>query len=51
MFKKCPAKYPVCLEIWTSWGVTPTIFKITIEETIFSKMVPNFTVIDDILEA
>ena len=28
------------------WGVDPTIFKATLEETVFSTMVPNFTVID-----
>ena len=43
IYKKCPDKFLVGLKFWSSWGVTPTIFKITLEETVFSKMVPNFT--------
>ena len=36
------------LKVWSSWEVAPTIFKITLEETVFSKMVPNFTILEGI---
>ena len=39
--KKCSDKYPVGLQFWSSWGVAPTIFKITLDETVFSKIVSN----------
>ena len=50
MYKKYPDKFLVGLKIWSSWGVALTIFKITLLETVFSKMVPNFTVVEGILE-
>ena len=43
--KKCPDKFLVGLKIWTSWGVAPTIFKVTLEKTVFSKMILNITVL------
>ena len=39
--KNCSDKSLVGLKIWTNWGVDPTIFKITLLETVFSKMDPN----------
>ena len=49
--KKCPEKFLVGLKIWACWGVAPTIFKVTLKEMGFSKMVPNFTVLECIFEA
>ena len=39
------------VKFWRSWGVSPGIFKNTIEERVFEKMVPNLTVLDGIFEA
>ena len=36
--KNCPDKYLVGFIFWSSWGVAPTIFKITLLRRHFSKM-------------
>ena len=38
------------VKFWTSWGVAPTIFKITLLRWLFSKMVSNLTILEGILE-
>ena len=51
IYKSCPDKFPVGFKIWTSWGVAPLIFKITLEETVLSNMAPNFAVLEGIFDA
>ena len=41
--KKSPDKFLVGLKIWTSWGVAPTIFKITLLRRHFQKCVQKLT--------
>ena len=43
--KICLLKFLVGFKFWSSRGVAPLIFKITIPRRLFSKMVPNFTVL------
>ena len=38
------------VKFWTSWGVAPTIFKITLLRWLFSKMVSNLTILEGIFE-
>ena len=38
------------VKFWTSWGVAIKIFKITILQRLFSKMVSNLTVLEGIFE-
>ena len=51
--------YPTChmgadvqngVKFWTSWGVATTIFKNTLEEGVFIKMISYLTVLEGILE-
>ena len=44
-------KFLLGLIFWRSWGVAPTIFKNTLEERVFEKMVSNLTVLEGIFEA
>ena len=39
--KKCTKKFLMGVKFWTSWRVSPTIFKITLLRWLFSKMVSN----------
>ena len=38
------------VKFWTSWGVAPTIFKITLLRWLFSKMVSNLTILEGIFK-
>ena len=49
IYKKCPEKFLVGLKIWTSWGPDEKIQKHPVG-MIFSKMVPNFTILEGIFE-
>ena len=49
--KNCPHKFRMGFKFWSSWGVAPMIFKISLLNRLFPKMVPNFTDYLGILEA
>ena len=38
------------IKVWNSSGDNPIVVKNTVERTIFSKVIPNFTIPDDIFE-
>ena len=38
------------VKFWSSWGVAPTIFKITLLQWFFSKMVSNLMILEGIFE-
>ena len=39
------------VKFWTSWGVATRIFKNILEERVFEKIVPKFTLLEGIFEA
>ena len=44
MYKKVHKNYPMGIKLETSWGVDPRIFKNTLLERVFEKMVSNLSV-------